>query len=253
MIHLRAPRFGGQVRGFSLVELLVALTISLLVSAALAATVPPARAAFEHTPAALDVQQRRRTIVDALTQAVRSAGIEDFVPPVVLSEPDPDGSRFSRLLTITRRMSGAEGTLEFDQEGESGELVLAASPCPGVPEVCGFTRGATAVIADGTGRFEIFTIASTNRADHSVSGMTALTSAYPAGAIVVEVDASVFRLDAHGDGSTTLVRETRAGAVQPIVDRVGDLWLRVTGSRLEVETMLDRTPVRVSIAMRNAS
>jgi len=62
MIHLRASRFGGHVLGqacgFSLVELLIALAICALLSAAVAGIVVPSREAFEQTPAALDLQQR---------------------------------------------------------------------------------------------------------------------------------------------------------------------------------------------------
>ena len=50
--------------GFSLVELLVALTICALLSGAIAAVAPQARAAFDATPEALDLLQRERTVVD---------------------------------------------------------------------------------------------------------------------------------------------------------------------------------------------
>ena len=240
-------------RGFSLVELLVALAISMIVSAALAAMVPPARVAFEHTPAALDAQQRHRTTTDALTQAVRAAGIPGFVPPVVLADPDPDGVRFATLLAITPRWNGARGILAIDQEGESGALMLAASPCPGVLEVCGFTRGTTTVIADGAGHFDLFEVASTNQAAGSLVAANAFTTSYPAGSIVVEVDAYTLRLDARPDGAHALVRETIAGATQPIVDRVRAMWFELSGSRLDVQVLLDRATLHTAVFLRNAS
>ena len=55
-------------RGFSLVELLVALAICAVVSAGVAVVVPPARTAFETAPAEMELQQRGRI-------AVRVAGI----------------------------------------------------------------------------------------------------------------------------------------------------------------------------------
>ena len=61
--------------GFSLVELLVALTICALLSGAIAAVAPQARAAFDATPEALDLLQRERTVVDVLTRALRSAAL----------------------------------------------------------------------------------------------------------------------------------------------------------------------------------
>lgn len=234
-LHLRASRFGGQgARGFSLVELLVALVICALVAAAIGALVPPSRAIFEQTPAALELQQRGRTAIDAIAQAVRSAGITDFVPPMVLSGPDPSGERFTQLLAIARALHAAEGTLDADQQGSSGDLLLSDAPCPAVNDVCGFRRGASAVIADGSGRFDLFTVMATNQSLNSLSSSVAFASPYPSGSLLVEVDAYTFRLNAEPDGSTTLVRETVAGAIQPIVDRVTGLSFRASGGRLDV-------------------
>lgn len=227
--------------GFSLVELLVALVICSIISAAIGAVVPSSRAAFEQAPAALDLQQRGRTAIDAITYAVRSAGITDAVPPLVLSGPDASGQRFARLLAIARTHDAAEGTLDADQQGASGELVLSEASCPAVRDVCGFIRGASVVIADGTGRFDLFTVAATNTGLNSVSSDVSFAEPYPAGSLVVEVDAHTFRLDAQPDGSKTLVRETVAGAIQPLVDHVSALSFQAFGARLEMSLTLRAT------------
>jgi len=229
----RVALHGGH-EGFSLVELLVALVICALVSAAVGAMVPPSRAAFEQTPAALELQQRGRSAIDAVAQAVRSAGITDLVPPMVLSVPDPSGERFTQLLAIARTLHAAEGRLDADQHGSSGDLLLSESVCPAVNDVCGFRRGASVVIADGLGRFDLFTVIETNRDLNSISTSVAFSEPYPAGSLVIEVDAYTFRLDTQPDGSATLVRETVAGAVQPIVDHVADLSFLASGGQLEV-------------------
>lgn len=229
-------------RGFSLVELLVALAICALVSAAVGALVPPSRAAFEQTPAALDLEQRGRTAIDAIAQAVRSAGMTNFVPPMVLSGPDQSGERFTRLLAIARALHAAEGTLDADQQGSSGDLLLSDSPCPAVNEVCGFRRGASVVIADGSGRFDLFTVIATNRSVNSISSSVAFAPPYPAGSLLIEVDAYTFRLNAEPDGSTTLVRETVAGAIQPIVDHVTGLSFHASGGPLDVNLAVHPPP-----------
>src|SRR5688500_8551189 len=100
--HLRVAR------GFSLVELLVALAMCSIIAAAIGAIVPPSRAAFEQTPAALELRLRGQTAIDAIRQAVRSAGITNVVPPIALSAPDPSGERFTRLLAIARTLHAAE-------------------------------------------------------------------------------------------------------------------------------------------------
>jgi hypothetical protein len=130
----------------------------LLIAAGIAGMVPASRAAFEHAPAALDLQQRGRTLVDTIASAVRSAGVPGFVPAVVLADPDSSGESFSGLLAIVRRPGGAEGVLDRDQAGASGALVLSHAGCPDVEDVCGFVSGATAVIADGAGRFDLFIV-----------------------------------------------------------------------------------------------
>ena len=232
-LHPRGSR-PGRRDGFSLVELLIALAICSLVSAALGAMVPPSRAVFEQTPAALDLQQRGRSAIDAIAQAVRSAGITDLVPPLVLSAPDPSGERFTRLLVIARARYAAEGRLDADQQGSSGDLLLADASCPAVNDVCGFRRGASVVIADGAGRFDLFTVTATDTGLQRISSSVAFAEPYPAGSSVIEVDAYTFRLDTQPNGSTTLVRETVAGAVQPIVDHVGSLAFLVSGGQLDV-------------------
>ena len=240
--HLRATRYGGQDggqdggqhgghSGFSLVELLIALTICAVISASIAAVVPPARAIFERTPAELDLQQRARAAVDAIVYAIRAAGADviasgelgplaAIVPAVIPLEVDAEGTAFSKLKVIAPRASPAQGTLAQHQAGSNGALVLAPSRCPEVEVVCGFTQGATAVIADGSGRFDVFTIASAEAATYRLTPSRPLIPPYAAGSIVAEADVFTFQLRAQPDGSQTLARVTAAGAVQPIVDRV---------------------------------
>jgi prepilin-type N-terminal cleavage/methylation domain-containing protein len=229
-------------RGFSLVELLVALAICSIISAAIGAVVPPARAAFEQTPAALELQQRGRTAIDAIRQAVRSGGSIDMVPPLVLSAAAPSGEGFTRLLAIARTVHAAEGRLAFDQGGAAGDLRLSEASCPAVRDVCGFTTGSVAVIADGAGRFDLFRVAATNRGVNSLSSSVVFAGPYPAGARVVEVDAYTFRLDAQPDGSQTLIRETVAGAIQPVADHVAGVLFHAAGGHLQVSLTLHAAP-----------
>src|SRR5689334_13988891 len=59
--------------GFTLIELLIAMTITMLIAGALAGVVQPARAAFDRVPAELELQQRGRTAIDVLSQALRAS------------------------------------------------------------------------------------------------------------------------------------------------------------------------------------
>src|SRR5262245_38598259 len=94
--------------GFTLLELLIALGLTLVVAGVVANAVPPARAAFDRVPADIDTQQRGRMAIDVLSQALRSAGrdvaatnalgqLPDLLPTVIAS--DPDGAGAFRALT----------------------------------------------------------------------------------------------------------------------------------------------------------
>lgn len=202
--------------GFSLLELLIALTIGLLVTAALAALLPPSRAAFEQVPSALDADQRMRTALDVLTRAVRGAGVDGVTGVSVSDAGEPAGS--ARLTTVTVSTQPGQGFLAEDHDG--GQLVLSSSGCPAAPDVCGFEPGDTVAIANGAGGFEVFTVGATDVTRQTITMTGALSGAYLAGTRLVEVEAATFRLALQPDGSRTLVRETHAGAVQPLIDHV---------------------------------
>lgn len=219
-------------RGFSLIELLIALTICALVSAGVAAAVAPARAAFERTPAEIDLQQRARTATEAIAQAVRAAGgdavaadqlgvLGALVPAVIPGESD---GLLTRLTVIAPRAGGAQGVLDRDQTLAGGPFAFAPLHCPSAPLACGFVRDMTALITDGTGRFDVLTIASADASANEVLSKEAVAPFYAAGSVMVEADIHTLQLDPQPDGSRTLVRVTAAGAVQPLVDRVLSMW-----------------------------
>ena len=273
-----------SARGFTVLELLIAMTITLLIAGALANLAQPARAAFERVPAELDLQQRARTAIDVLSQALRSAGkdvaatavlgsLSDLLPTVSVSEPDGSGA-FTELTVIVPLTDAAQGVLSAEQSGPAGSITLATGHCPNVKDVCGFTPGTTAVIADGAGRHDVFSIAATNAGARRVTPSAALSRSYPAGAVVVEVDQFTFGLTRQPDGSYSLIRRTAAGATQPIVDFVSALSFDVIGRdapagffRLEqVDVSIGVEPAtevlrrritervfRTSIRLRNAS
>ncbi|MSO35975.1 MAG: prepilin-type N-terminal cleavage/methylation domain-containing protein [Acidobacteria bacterium] len=271
--------FCSSTAGFSLVELLVALTVCALLSGAIAAVAPQARAAFDSTPEVLDLLQRERTVVDVLTRALRSAArltatrddgtAGEAVPAIKLLEPDEDGARFHafRVLAV---VGLGRGVLDADQAGPFGSLRLQPGVnCPSSGEVCGFSKGVVAALVDADGRVDVFTIASTSKGANSLSPSRPLSRAYPRESAMFAVSADRYYLDEQADGSLTLARETAAGAVQPIVDNVPELSIepwRPAGviKRLDIAVRLGarsanpgrRIPDRIrhlSISLRNPS
>jgi len=217
--------------GFSLIELLVALTVCALLSGAVAGLIAPSKSAFDAAPSAIDVQQRARSGADALVVALRSRGLESI--PVVIpyrsAESDPDDGDFNALQVIAIVPGASQGRLSIDQPDSAGALTLGTiDPCPQLSDVCGFNPGAIAAIADGQGRFDVFTVGTTNSSQHRVTPAAPLSAAYPAGSFVVEVESNTFELQAQADGSRSLVRTPVSGVSQPMIDGIAnagfELW-----------------------------
>ena len=254
MTHLRATRYGGR-EGFTLMELLVAMTITLLIAGALAVVMPPARTAFDRLPAELEMQQRGRTAIDALAQALRAAD------RMSVANPDESGA-YAELTAVIPVVNGARGILSVDQPGPAGAMTLAVVACPNIKDVCGFINGAVAMISDAIGNYDVFIVSSTSAAQRRFTPNHALSHAYSAGSAVYEVEESTFGLDAHPDGTYSLTRVTAAGAVQPMVDFVSELTFAVNEQQVDValhvhaatesqrHIIADRV-FRTSIAMRN--
>jgi prepilin-type N-terminal cleavage/methylation domain-containing protein len=238
--------------GFTLIELLIAMTITLLIAGALAGIAQPARAAFDRVPAELELQQRGRTAIDAFSQALRSS----------VSMPGESGT-FEELTVVVPVHAGAQGLLSLDQPGPGAAITLGTDQCPNIKDVCGFTPGAAVLISDTSGNLEVFSIASVDAGARRLTPARALSRAFPSGSTLVEVDQFTFGLSEQADGSYSLIRETIAGAIQPIVDFVSELSFEVIGHdigiSLNVEprseslrALMTGRIFRSSITLRNA-
>ena len=226
---------GLNAGGFTLIELLVAMTITLLLAGALAGVAQPARAAFERVPAELELQQRGRAAIDALSQALRAS---------VSLRGEP--GTFNELSVVLPIPAAARGLLSIDQPDPGAPMTFEVEQCPNVKDVCGFTPGLTALIIDGDGRHDVFAIGSVDAGTRSITPESALQHSYPTGSGVFEVDQFTFRLDEQPDGSYSLIRETAAGAIQPIVDGISELAFEVIGREIEAGVV---HPERVDVFM----
>jgi hypothetical protein len=248
-----SPVRGGASLGFSLVELLIAATVSALLAGALIAALAPARAAFEATPAAVELQQRSRVGFEFLASAVRSAGVSEpghresstagsFIPAVIPAVASGNAVAFSALDVFGLMASGAHGVLDQDQPTAGAPLTLAPSRgCLRTPDVCGFTAGITAAISDGHGRFDVFEIASTDPARMIVTPLAPLSAAYSKDAQLFEAVAFRFWLAKQPDGTKSLVRASWTGGVQPVVDGVKELAISLWGEAAAPQMTWDGT------------
>ena len=236
-----------SARGFTLIELLVAMTLLLLLASAAMQAVPAARDAFARIPAELETEQRARVAMESMSQVVRMA-----IAPVV-------GDAHS--LTVVIGVAGGGAGIVASHADVSAALILTAPGCPALRDVCGFTGGAWAVVQDAWGAFDVFSVAATTTATRSVTPSRALSKVYAAGATVTAADRYTFRLAMQTDGTESLVRETAAGAVQPVVDFVGALTVAVQDDIVRVSIRVDPEPgervpsriYRTAVRVRSAS
>ena len=145
-------------------------------------------------------------------------------------------------LTVVVGVPGGGTGVLASHAGLSAPLILSASGCPALKDVCGFSAGAWAVVQDAWGAFDVFPVADTTVATRSVTPGRALSKVYAAGASVAAADRYTYRLAMQADGSESLVRETAAGAVQPVVDCVGSLNVVVQDDLVHVSFRVDPEP-----------
>ncbi|MGE3959390.1 MAG: PilW family protein [Vicinamibacterales bacterium] len=171
-----SARTSTDARGFSLVELLVALTVSLLVTSAVFAMLDPGHGAFRIQPEQADVAQRLRAAADALLRDVEGAGGWPF-----LAEPLPASAlRAAAVLPLRRGRRNADPPGTFDSSRLSVWQVTPSAPqarlasalasssgtttivpgagCASGDPSCGFRAGMLVAAFDGSGGVDLFSV-----------------------------------------------------------------------------------------------
>jgi hypothetical protein len=233
--------------GYSLVEIIVALALTLAIVCGVLAIVNGTDAASSTLAEAADVQQRARVSGDAVWRDLAMAGagfdggalagplVRSFsavVPRRIgLQGADPvttAGSQAISVLFIPR--TSAQTSTSVAVAPASLQLqVNLASNCPVSPPLCGLRPGAGVVLIDPTApdRFGVFTLADVSgAAGRLVHRAPASFSAFEAGAAVAEVETHTYYFDAANrqlrdyDGYLTDV---------PLIDHVVGLWFEYFG------------------------
>jgi len=162
--------------GYTLVEMIVSMTIMLAVVGAVFVLVDPSQATSRAQPEAADVQQRIRVAADMLEKDLLMAGagtysgaiagsLANFFPPILpyrtgAIAQDPGLSFFPDRITIVYVPDTAAQTRVREKMPQpSSEIKVDAQPgCPVNDLLCGFEEGMRVVIFDDTGSWDIFTI-----------------------------------------------------------------------------------------------
>jgi len=231
------------MKGFTLVELLVAMAITLVVTAAALSIVQPLHDVFQVQPEWSDLHQRTRVGVDALHRDLRMAGagmyaagdvgpLHQFLAPVMPyrafgGDSDSEEGAFFRADAISLLFvpsTPAQTTLAMDLPAGGLEIeVVLAGACPAATasQVCGLAAGDEVLVFDRTGTWDVFSI------DRAAAGTPlALEGPLPArgfaaGSNVTAVRAVTYALKPdQAAGAFQLVRSEGDGPAQPVLDHV---------------------------------
>lgn len=241
----------GRIQGFSLIELMVAMAVMLVVTAAMFSLVLPAHAIFRVQPEAVDVQQRLRVLTRALERDLLMAGagpyigkvtgpLHRYVAPVLPyrvgagagagvgagAAYSPDAITLfyvpSTAAQASVRTAVASGSnIEVVVDGNCGQVARS--------RVCGFTADTRVLLFDVTGAFVLGSV----RASEGHTVVVATDRPPPIldttrGAVLVEVVVHAYWLDAAA-AAPRLMHGNGAASAQPIVDHVVALEFQYFG------------------------
>jgi hypothetical protein len=224
-------------RGFALPEMLVAATVTLLLTGALLSILAPGNMAFRAQPALTDMQQRLRFAADVLAARLVTAGSAPTggVAARALGlhtacllpyrfghrRPDPPGTWSESTITvITGKPGAAVAYLRVPLEVGESLAQLDASRCPPSSAACGITADTNLLLLPGGGQADL------HRVEAAAPPVLTLSRAsgtaprsYAAGTPVVPVDIDVFYLR-DGEDGLQLMRYDGWESDLPLLDHV---------------------------------
>ena len=246
----RRFRSAANAKGFTLVELLVALAVMLSITAAMFAAVRPAESIFAVESESADAQQRLRVAANALFADLVQAGagndngadagpLIDFIPPILPFRPartggDPAGTFRPDVITVLYVPSQrGQTTIAEPMPATSGQVrVNIGLGCPLTDVLCGLSNARTVLIYDANGSFDRFRVEAVSGSSLELVHTSADSSKiYAAGSRIVEaITRSYFLRPDESTGAFPLVRDDGDGyAVVPVADHVVQLRIDYFG------------------------
>ena len=250
--HSRTWRLRSE-RGFTIVEMLIAMTIMLAVTGGVFTLLNPSRGIYETQPEVSDLQQRLRIGVDTMQKDLVMAGagtymgaaagaLTNFFAPVMpfrIGEIDSDQSKgiYYRPDTISVMYvppSPAQTTLRAGMPMSSAELKVDAMLNCGPDKknaLCGFEEGMRVIIFDPTGAFDWMTITNVQDAAlHMQHNRDKLTNTYGTNAAITQVATHTYYLKSDDDTNTWQLRHYDGDQVDlPVLDDVVKLEFQYFG------------------------
>jgi hypothetical protein len=233
--------------GHTVVELLVAATVTLLVFGAVLAAVVPASDGFTTIPEHADAQQRLRALVETIREDVWAsgggapagpAGRTGQAWPAILPcgwGQDPvTGVRgrcarddtFSIVRTTHPLWAVTAGAVET---GDSFVQLRRPPGCVTGATGCEFVAGEPVMLADGFGRAEVAEASAIGPAGESLGLEEPLSGAYSAGAILSSGFVRTYYVRADPSTGSPQLRRRDHGSDQPSLDNLGAFSIEYFG------------------------
>ena len=230
--------------GVSLLELTIAMALTLALTASVFAIVRDGWRAFSTEPQTADMQQRLRVAVGGIARDLvmagagpsaggQSAPLVYTFPPVLpfrqgaVADDPPGTFRTDTVTVIYVPATIAQTTLRVDLAPGAQTLdVVPQANCPSAAALCGFASGMTILVYEQTGNFDTFTVAAVEGASSQIAiaprPQDALTTTYKAGANVVEAQLHTYyvKIDPVTQIAQLMHYDGSANAGVPVVDHL---------------------------------
>ena len=250
------------MKGFTVIELLVAMAITLIVTAATLSLIGPAHAAFQVQPESADLQQRARVGIDALQRDLLMAGAGTYaagaVGPLhhVLAPVMPyrafgstsdaargTSFRADAISVLFVPSTPSQTTLASPLEAGALDIEIespATCPAATATQVCGMATGDQLLLFDRDSQWDVISIDGVG-VDSILTLTRSAARRFAAGASVTKANAVTYGLRADSaSGAFQLVRSEGSGPAQPVLDHVVKLEFRYFGDPLPPR-ILDET------------
>ncbi|MET0213303.1 MAG: hypothetical protein ABW292_09890 [Vicinamibacterales bacterium] len=205
-----------EVKGFSLVELLVMMGVALALVASALTVVNRMQLSFATEGERSDMQQRLRVASDALVRDLAMAGagayqgahigpLNSYLASVLpfrsgATKADPPGAFSTDTISVlfVPPATAAQSTIAQPFQAQSGSISINLDPgCPPIDNVCGFAVGMDVMIYDATASYDTFRIISVQPGSVQMQHtMTDGSHLYATGSKIVEVASHTYYLKA---------------------------------------------------------
>ena len=251
-----APGVGGGDAGFSLLELLVAMAVTMTLTAAVLEVMSPLLSQFHAAPEAIDAQQRLRVACELIARDLSMAGagmysgesppgLDSFMAPVLprrvgRTSPDAPGafhanprcpSRCASAVTIVYvPATAAQTTIANALPAGAADVTVSARPgCPAGAGPCGFAVGARVAVLDQDQGADVYAVTKVTGASLSLYPRDSDTHSHAAESWITEVISHTYYLEDDGAATFRLRQFDGYKSDLPLVDDVVDFGVELMG------------------------